>query len=481
MLQSERCFLLIGITVLLSACSGGHEDSPEAPSTAPLAVVSGPVTNGAKGFPATPAVVDLEAAGYIEEEYFFEGTASAYEEQGEWGSDGVWPVQQTTTAEYKTRMLVRRPRDPAQFSGVVVVEWLNVTSGIDIDPWFGFASTEILREGHAWVGVTAQAIAIDSIGGGSLGPGAVGLIAWDPLRYDTLFHPGDAYSYAIFSQAGAVLTGNSDVDPLGGLRPLLMLAAGQSQSGLRMLTYVNAIHPGDRIYDGFFIHSRAGTGAALGEGYSSRIARVRDDLEEPTLQFITETELFELAGADFGFTRARQPDSESVRTWEITGTAHADAHYLTQLMAQGNRQFEQFLDLSSILDQVNSAPQYLAVNAALHGLVEWAEGGAAPAGAAPIDTDDSEILRDANGNALGGLRLPHVQVPVAVQSGEGVIPFSGKTVPFDAPTLAALYPDSQAYIAAVEASARAAVDAGYLLPEDAANIIAEAEADPPVD
>ena len=99
----------------------------------------------------------------------------------------------------------------------------------------------------------------------------------------------------------------------------------------------------------------------------------------------------------------------------------------------------------------------------------------------PIDTADDAIVRDIYGNALGGLRLPHIEVPIALLSGEGAIPFSGQTVPFDSATLAMLCPDKATYVDAVRTAAEAAVDSRYLLPVDAAMIIAEAEAEAPVD
>ncbi|MCB1706727.1 MAG: alpha/beta hydrolase domain-containing protein [Halioglobus sp.] len=475
-----RLLSIICVTTLLASCSNSNNNSPAAPRV-PVASVSGPITAGSRGFPATPAVVDLAAAGYVEEEFFLEGTARAFAQVGDWTIDGVWPVSEASKAAYKTRILVRRPTDPAKFSGVVVVEWFNVTSHVDIDVDFGFLSMEILREGHAWVGVTAQAIAIESIGSGPFGAGAVGLLTWDPDRYNSLHHPGDAYSYDIFSQAGATLQNPPGIDPLGGLQPQIILADGQSQSAIRMVTYVNAIHPDAGVYDGFLIHNRAGFGASLGDGYATSVAKVRTDLDAPVFQFTTETELFELAGVDLGFTKVRQPDSRSVHTWEVTGTSHADAHYLTGLNKQGNLQFEDFLDLSAVIPIVNSAPQYLAMNAALHSLVDWVADGTPPASAPPIDTADDAIVRDIYGNALGGLRLPHIEVPIALLSGEGAIPFSGQTVPFDSATLAMLYPDKATYVDAVRTAAEAAVDSRYLLPVDAAMIIAEAEAEAPVD
>ena len=38
------------------------------------------------------------------------------------------------SAPYRTRVLVRTPAKAATFSGTVVVEWLNVSGGVDADP-----------------------------------------------------------------------------------------------------------------------------------------------------------------------------------------------------------------------------------------------------------------------------------------------------------------------------------------------------------
>ncbi|MCZ7531266.1 MAG: alpha/beta hydrolase domain-containing protein [Acidimicrobiia bacterium] len=462
--------LLIGVVVV--SCGGPDGESGNS-------TVTGPVTGGSHGFPATSAPVDLAADGYVEEEFFLEGTATSYEPSGTWSADGVWPVVEHSSAPYKTRLLVRRPTDPDRFNGTVVVEWFNVTSNIDLDPDFGFASEEILREGYAWVGVTAQAVGITSTGGSPLGDAVVGLQAWDPERYGSLDHPGDSYSYDIFSQAGEALVSPDGVDLLGGLEPERLIADGESQSAYRMLTYVNAIHPESAVYDGFLIHSRNGSGAPLGDGLVGGVptpAQVRADSTTPVFQVLTETDLFSLGEADAAFPGARQPDTDVVHTWELAGTAHADAHYLEALLSQGRRQYDDFIDLTPILGVVNTAPQYVAVNAALHALDSWIREGTPPGTAPPIETRDGAIARDSDGNALGGLRLPHVEVPVAMLSGEGDIPLSGQTIPFDEARLHQLYPDHDTYVQQVEAAAARSVDAGYLLPADAEVLVADARA-----
>lgn len=165
---------------LLAGCSGddgdvAHLDEPAAttttaaPSLVGEAAVTGPLTGGQHGFPQTSTPFDLDAAGYVEEEFLLDGEATSYRYADEPGDDGEWSAEPADTAPYTTRILVRRPEDPAAFNGTVVVEWLNVTSNVDLDVDFGFLAEELLRKGYAWVGVTAQEIAVTSTGGGQFG------------------------------------------------------------------------------------------------------------------------------------------------------------------------------------------------------------------------------------------------------------------------------------------------------------------------
>ncbi|WP_430331906.1 alpha/beta hydrolase domain-containing protein [Rhodococcus sp. ACT016] len=445
---------------------------------------------GVHGSPGTATSLDLAAAGYTEQEFFLSGTATAYREDGQWDSDGRWSVAEAGQAPYRTRLLVRAPQDRSRFNGTVVVEWLNVSGNVDVDVDFGYMHSELLQ-GYAWVGVSAQAAGVNSTGGSPLGPSVVGLKAWDPQRYGPLHHPGDAYSYDIFSQAGAALRAPRGADPLAGLVVERLLAVGQSQSAMRMLTYANAIHPLARVFDGLFIHSRAGFGAPIGSGTGLpkldgpdgpkvvSPARVRTDLDTPTFQVVTETELFELGGGPGpgSFVAARQPDTDRIRTWEIAGTAHSDAHALRILYPQYTAQFGTIRDLSTAIPVVNDGPQAPVVAAALRSLNSWIADGTAPPSADPIETTETAIVRDDFGNARGGVRTPQVDVPVATLTGESThVPHNGATIPLDADTLASLYPDQGAYLSRFADAADRAVAGGFLRFEDGRALVAAARA-----
>ena len=435
----------------------------------------------------------LQPAGYVEREFFLEGTAQSYVKRGEWGSDGVWDAAAGDTAPYVVRLLVRYPREPARFNGVVFVEWFNVSGQTEGDPNFSLLHTELLRDGYAYVGVGAQAAGIY---------GAGGLKNVNPERYAAVSHPGDSYSYDIFTQAGRVIRTPQDTAPLGELTSAIrhLIADGESQSASRMVTYVNAVHPLARVYDGFFIHSRSGGSAPLAQDAENRPtmptpapARIRGDLDAPV--FTIEAE-----GDVPRFMAARQPDTNLIRTWELAGTAHADRYLLTG-GGIGPLAFTCDDPLPELSVPINDGPMTYPMRAALRHLKPWIAGGPPPPRASPLATDRGELLRDAvTGIVAGGVRTPHVDVPVrtlngvrAPAGGPGFCRLVGRTdewngdsdpwdggpadpSPTPEPVLPRLYPTQDMYLERFDEALEAGIRDGFLLREDAGVMRAEAAA-----
>ena len=448
--------------------------------------VTGPISGGTPDVPVNAMPTDLERQyGYSEREYFFSGIATAYKPSGTWGEDGKWGVAPTTTAAYKSRMIVRTPTDPNRFNGTVVVEWLNETSGRDSDPDFGFAHLELLRAGFAYVGVSAQALGITGQGGFKIpipGYNPVSLRVQNPARYGTLSHPGDDYSYDIFSQAAQAIWRPKGSNPLGTLHPQRLIATGESQSASRMVTYVNAIAPIANLYAGFMIHSRGNDGTGIDStSLAPTIAHIRPDISTPVMTIETETDLFGL-----GFYSARQPDTALLRTWEMAGTSHADQSTLDYGVASGHvwSPGEKAPDFTALCGRINDGPETVVVSAAFAALNAWVTAGTPPAMAPPFEIAGGKIARNARGNALGGIRTPAVDVPIStldgtLAPGKSVIcSLFGSTTPFDAATLASLYPTHDGYVTRVRVAAAAAVAKTFLLPADAATIAAQAQAAP---
>ncbi len=483
----------VATLVLVGGCSSGSGTTSGAPgttisgpvpgATVAAPTVTGPITGGAHDSPFNPMPKRLaDQYGYREQEYFIQGQAQSYLPAGTWTSDGLWTATPSTTAAYQTRILVRRPIDPSHFNGTVVVEWLNVSSGMDSDPDFGFAGEQLMSEGAAWVGVSVQSVGVN--GGPKIpipGFDAKALKVWDPERYGALVQPGDDFAFDIYSQAAQAIRRPNGVDALDGLTASKVVATGESQSAFNLVTYANAIQPIAQIYDGFMIHSRGGGGSAINHttpGAVPKVAHIRADLTVPVMQFETETDLFGL-----GFAAARQPDTDRLRTWEVAGTAHADQSTLDYGLESG-RQLDSTtkLDFTALCGTINNGPQRAVARQAFDSLLTWVGGGAAPASGPAIDTTTEAIVRDDVGNAKGGVRTPPVDAPISTLSGEPpagssvICSLFGSTTPFTAAQLAARYPDHPTYVAGVTDSADAAVTAGHLLAVDRDAFVAQAEA-----
>ncbi len=436
--------LLIALAALLAA-----------PATAvPNPVVNGPIP----GLPNVPnPLIDISAFGYVEEEFFVSGSAMSYTSAVPLTVDGLWnAVPGGFNASYATRIVVRRPANPANFNGVAVVEWMNVSAGFDSSPDFSQMNAEILRSGYIWVGASVQKVGVDA------------LIADPSGRYATLAHPGDSFSYDILSQIGQALAAPAGTDPLAGQTPSVLLAMGESQSAFFLVTYVNALQPIDDRYDGILIHSRgAGAGplsqGAQGDVPAPSVTLIRTDLSVPVHTLVTEGDLvIPLLGSFF----ARQADHPLFRFWEVAGAAHADLVVTGGFDVLG-------CGFGNPANQPNEGIYFTVLRAALDHLQRWAQGGPPPPSAPLlVETSPFSVARDADGLALGGLRTPQMDVPIAEHNGTinfgagGFCFLFGHTLPFDAARLAELYPNHGTYVSQFVQSVNAAVDGGFILEAD---------------
>ncbi len=500
--------LLLG----LAACS--DSDNSPAPVVKPLAdnpMVTGPVTGGGgenccklsigpvdvdlsellNYTPGTPFYAGLyfdEAElGYRETEYFISGTATSYIATDELGEDGAWSVAPADAAPFKSRIVVLRPENAGDFNGTVMVEWLNVSGGTDAAPDWVQMHTELVRSGYAWVGVSAQSVGVE--GGGAAFD--VSLKAVDSERYGSLSHPGDSFSYDIYSQAAQAVRNPAGVDPLDGLEVRFLIGVGESQSAGRMATYVNAIHPRIGLFDGFLIHSRGNGSAPLSQEPQLAVPTpyptfIRGDFPEPVMGVEMETDIFFRGAA-----ATPQPDAGNFRLWEVAGTAHYDAYGVVKgpYDRGGDPGVAKVIetrsgDAAGIIEceqPINDGPGHWVLKAAIAALNHWVRTGeAAPtAGRLARSDDGTALLRDHLGNATGGIRTPYVEAPVATFSGTGQTGSSfcflfGTTALFDEATLSQLYPGRDAYIEAIDRTTDSAVKRGFLLPADGQLIKAQA-------
>ncbi|AQA18658.1 hypothetical protein BST95_10835 [Halioglobus japonicus] len=482
-LSTLLCSAALAIT--LAACSDNSRDRDAGGDT--LLPVSNPVVSlppDVGNINLLALNIDLNEVGYQQSEFFLEGSASAFRNTSELGEDGFWSAEPAETAEYRVRIVVYRPIDPANFDGNVLIEWLNVTAGFETPPSWGTGHLEMRRGGSVWVGVSAQFIGIEG-SESSLLP--LHLKAANPERYGSLLHPGDSFSFDIYQQVAQAIRSPQGIDPLEGLVAENLIAYGESQSAGRLTTYINAIHPLYQIFDGFMVHSRGDSGAPLAQEPLTSIptpdvALIRTDVNVPVLQFKTETDVLLL-----GHARARQPDTDLIRTWEVTGTAHGDLYtFVTGRNDDiGAPEFASVREENTVLGfitcelPINNGPHHYVFNTAVHALNEWISDSILPPTSPrlTLNDDESDYRYDALGNVLGGIRTPYVDAPSAIllgneNPGDRFCFLFGTTSLFDAAQMASLYIDEAGYVAAVTEATNAAVASGFLLQADADAIIA---------
>jgi hypothetical protein len=497
----------VGLSVVLLVWASGPSVRPAA------AAADSPSVTPASGGAGVPLVFgyfdDLAAIGYESAEFFVSGDAHSYTSAVPLTPDGKWAIAaDPTTADYETRVVVHTPTNPKRFNGTVYVEWLNVTGGADASPDWVHGHLQVAREGAAYVLVSAQVVGVNQLKCPAAGPGCPA--PGDPARYASLVHPGDSYSYDIFSQAGQAIW---DGALLSGLVPRRVVAMGESQSAGRLTTYINAVHPLVDVYDGFLVHSRGAGGAALSQAPLPSIpvsqTEIRDDLGAPVIVFQAETDV---ANSRLLARQAETPGGK-FRLWEVAGTAHFDVYGLnigTHDIGDGQGEIE---NLETMQDPpknpqpgliecalpINTGPMHWVFNAAVHWIHRWARFGTPPPIAPRLQATSAPgvvpvvFAEDEHGNTLGGIRTPYVDVPIAKLKGTGntarppafpgdVVPpasqfcgIFGQTVPFTDAELAALYRSHGRFVARYAAAGARAVGSRFLLRPDAVALRRAAE------
>jgi hypothetical protein len=412
---------------------------------------------GLHGYGLFDSYYDLAPFGYEEQELFASGTAQ----------DAAG-----TPAAYTTRIIVTRPTDPARFNGTVLLDWTNVTAQFENAVDTMLAREMLMREGFAYVHMSAQAAGVCCT---PLTPKI-----WDPLRYAALNHPGDEWSFDMVTQIARAFEAPSGIDPMAGLTVEHILAAGQSQSANRLADYVHSwlpTHPDAvGVIDGVLVH-----GNVPGEKTVAAAAPV------PVLQLLSDFE-----AVDDGVDPAALGPNH--RLWEIAGASHADyfigyqsefGHGPRVLAAAPKISETAFHDLiraagnygevvSPLMAVCTAAgatmPMHYAASTAIHQLNRWVSTGTAPASGPRFQFTGGSLAADEHGNTLGGIRLPPIDVPVA-RYVSTICQLGGITIPFTDQQIQGLYGTHAAYYALMAEHSDAAVAAGWLLPEDAVDLM----------
>ncbi len=486
---------LLTIAVLAAAAVSASAQTVDFRAEGPLAVSAASYPFGAADHTRTPS--DLRAVGYLEEEFLFSGVANVYD----WPAAGP-AVVRTAGAPYTTRVLVRRPADRTRFSGTIIVEMLNPSNLFDLNIGWAISNAQFVRNGDAWVGITAKPVSVASLK--AFNPARYAALSWanpleanDPENCDTVARDSNRATenglvWDLHRQVGQWLRSRAVTNPFtygmtAGTHPVARLYAwGYSQTGGYLYTYVNAIHPldvkqfGKPLFDAYLIAVASGPSpihqcfAPIPAGDPRRVIK---DVGVPVVRVMSQSDYLPSVGA-----RLLDGDvaPNLTRNYELAGSGHATPDELTYAAAPDDitRAGRAVPPMACTEGPRSRFPSRVGFNAILQNLDQWVRTGIPPPKAAPITVVDGKPVLDRFGNVSGGVRSPFVDVPTSTwngnSTGESFCRIAGHEKPFDAARLAELYPKPGDYARAVEANVKALVAARFITEADGAELMAEA-------
>ncbi len=400
----------------------------------------------AHGHPFDPSAgTPFLSMGYSQAEYFMSDAAGAGN-----GANVYAPVVLAgpgfaihTTASgihYTTRVLIRYPSNPANFSGNVIVEMLNPSGTFDLATGWTCFWNQIIHDGDIWVGMTCRYVVVDN----PLPTGHTGLKTFDSTRYAALDFSGHERElcWDMFAQLGYALKHNNNLPPaLTGYNVKHLIAHGYSQTGAFMITWINFFEPyfiAD-IYDAINPMAAGGPAWVNDTDINDPVILARDGLipfggypytdprrfiqpcGKPVIHIDTESEVNTGNTGFLSPVPTRRADANTAtdkfRHYDIPGACHINA--------EGFAVYPAAADIAASLggyglswcckesqSSFSDFHQEYPFHAAYSNLKAWMSGSPPPSEASFITVNTSGVIqRDANGNALGGLRTPWVDFP----------------------------------------------------------------------
>ncbi len=308
----------------------------------------------------TPARDTYAKFNYEAKEYFVSGTTQA-------------------GAPYKTRIVIRKPKDNAKFNHLILAESMHPSG----NPWvFHFTQTYAMTEGIIGLEILTTTPA--------------GLAAANAARYHDLVVPNGAAN-DIIAQVGALIKSDHQNNPLNALVVRKMILAGSSASAAAAQNYMNNAYMALRladmkpIYDGFMPTSANGQVPAI---------------DVPTILVPTMRETFSGNGTT-------QHDNDELRVYEFAGMAHIDSRVAGAYYPDPCKY------------PISRYPLGSEMAVALDKLFAWVDKGVEPPHAdrffldfnpdnkPQLDRDKGSLFAlDEFGNVRGGIRNTYVDVPV---------------------------------------------------------------------
>ena len=480
----------------------------------PVPSITGPLKVTADSYPfnaaSTTAVPqDLSQHGYVEEEYLVSGKANVYD----FGTSGKVMIK-APDAPYTTRILVRRPAEKSRFSGNVILELLNPSLLYDWDPQWMFSNSYFIEHRDIWIGITAKPVAAKALM--KFNPERYAALSWanplplgktcaqSALSSDSAPETENGLIWDIMSQVGALVRSDEKQNPLRGFKVEYLYATGYSQTGAFLLTYINFIRPlptamrknGKPVYDGYLIGDGDMFAPPLNQcsqssppGVPATIVQPR---KEPVISIATE-------GLLSMTVVARRPDSDApddrYRRYEVPAASHGNHLVLGYAPRPGETEKAGVPTaapkcIGSDKYGITDFPFEYLMNAAFANLDAWTRSNIPPPRAQVIATEpggsgqDFRVKTDKHGNAVGGLRTPYLDVPVATyysrtkpadEKSGNFCGAQGYKVPFEKEKILALYPSREVYLRKVSAMVESMVKARLLTAKDGEKIKKDAE------
>jgi hypothetical protein len=419
------------------------EGQPRTPTAVALPTLSAAVTGPGAMFDSAPSQargLDPAHFRYKTTEYFVSGNAAG--------------------KPYTTRVVVRQPADDGRFSGLVLAESMHSSGSAHA---FEFTAAYVMDSGHAAVEILTTS--------------PRQFVAFNAARYEPL-KIEDGQQNEIIAQVGALV--KSTRGPLGRLPVRKMVMSGTSMSSGTLINYLPAhmvyrTPEMQRIFDGFMPTS---TGATIRE------------IDVPLIEMPTMHEV------ETNVPRRQDSDEpgKQFRLYEISGVGHVDSRDNVRLLP------------NPCTKPLSTFPLQAYMSVGLHHLFRWVDQGITPPRAERVlldrntDNDASAMALDKQGNPLGGIRNPYVDVPTAkyrpintavdpvianpsayvaangLQGAQTMCRLSAYQEPFSAAQLRELHGSKREYLRKFEARLNELEQQGWSLPVYRELILADARA-----
>lgn len=464
-----------------------------------------PTTESSYPFVSARRRCRLEERGYEEREYFMYGTANVYETLS-----GQELGLRCKDAPYVNRLVVRAPKDPAVCSGRLIVEIINPTSGMEIERMWIIAHRHFMRSGDIYVGITSKPNTIEVLK--QFNAERYGELQWpnptisEPLppegKYIGLTDYRQYYETGLFwdmlTDLAHMLRDRPEMSPLNAYSCKSIILTAWSQSASYMTRYINsfAYRPEVRrdgcVFDGYLscgapreypVPVNQYENYTVKDSQGNRVSHC----EQPYLVVQTESE-----NAEFTAYRTAKFDSDSpnflYRVFEVAGASHESVQSFIDYY-DGDPDLVRLGRLPGYKgknEQPNRYPYSFPIAAAFAQLYSWIDTGIAPPVFPRIKTDAmGHNMRDALGNSIGGVRSCLLDYPSCayyyysdVEKGSFFVDLSserdilfGHERGFPPEMLKFMYGSLDNYRRLVTESTKEHVTKGYVLREDAQELI----------